>query len=112
MKMLASRRKLTLAIGMVSMLGGGLGSAVAQTPDYATAVQKLEAQWGTFETYCLGCHNFDDYAGGHDFTSYTPADIVQDADLFELVLKKMRGSVMPPPSQKQPSDDQRWQLIG
>jgi hypothetical protein len=108
----ASRRKLTLAVGMASMLAGGFGSAFAQTPDYATAVNELQAQWSTLETYCTKCHNLDDYAGGQDFTLITPADVAENADTFELALKKLRGSVMPPPSQEQPSEAERWQLIG
>jgi Protein of unknown function (DUF1587)./Protein of unknown function (DUF1592)./Protein of unknown function (DUF1595)./Protein of unknown function (DUF1588)./Protein of unknown function (DUF1585). len=109
--MLASRRKLALAIGMSCMLTGGFGSANAQTPDYSTALNELKSQWSTLETYCLGCHNFDDYAGGQDFSLITPEEVPQHAEAFELALKKLRGSVMPPPSQKQPSEEERWKFI-
>ncbi|HWK54426.1 MAG TPA: DUF1592 domain-containing protein [Hyphomicrobiales bacterium] len=107
----ALRRKLTLAIGLATLLGGGLGQASAQQ-DYADAVQALEQQWGAFDTYCMGCHNLDDYAGGLDFSLMTPDTVASHADQFELALKKIRGSVMPPPSQKQPSEADRWALIG
>jgi hypothetical protein len=102
---------LTLAIGMASLLLGGAGAASAQVPDYATAVSELQKQWETLDTYCTKCHNLDDYAGGQDFTSITPDTVTEHADTFELALKKMRGSVMPPPSQKQPSEAERWRFI-
>lgn len=111
--MQANRRKLSLAVGMVSMLVGGFGAtpALAQAVDYATALSDLKQHWSTIETYCMDCHNLDDYAGGIDFTLTSADTVAEDAEVFELALKKIRNSVMPPPSQQQPSEDERWDLV-
>ncbi len=74
----------------------------AEMGDYQAALADLEANWSTLETYCTECHNFEDFAGGLDFTLVRPQDVVEDAAAFELVLRKLRNSVMPPPSQEQP----------
>jgi len=83
----------------------------AETGDYQSAVTDLEDNWSTLETYCTECHNFEDFAGGLDFTLFTPSAVVEDGAAFEMVLRKLRNSVMPPPSQEQPSERERWDLV-
>ena len=97
-----TRQKLSLAISAVSLLLVA-ASASAQKLDYRTALQDMKSQWSTVENFCTKCHNPDDFAGGVDFTAYTAESVAEHPDLFERALKKLRGSVMPPPSQKQPS---------
>jgi mono/diheme cytochrome c family protein len=106
-----TRRKLTRAVGLGTLVLLGTAAASVRAQDYDAALADMKQHWGTLETYCTTCHNFEDYAGGLDFTLLSPEEIVQNADTFELVLKKLRASVMPPPSQDQPSQDERWQLV-
>jgi mono/diheme cytochrome c family protein len=106
--MYMTKRKLSLAIGTAALL---LGGSVSAQPDYATALDDMKQHWGTIETYCTECHNADDYSGGVDFTQMSADSVAQDAELFEMALRKLRGNVMPPPSQEQPSEDERWQLV-
>src|SRR5690606_8052694 len=42
---------------------------------------------------------------------FGPRDVAAEAETFELILKKLRGNVMPPPSQEQPSTEQRRAII-
>ncbi len=72
---------------------------------------ELNANWETLETYCMDCHNFQDYSGGIDFTLFDPADVVEEAEIFERAITKLRANVMPPPNQPQPDQTTRWQLI-
>ena len=109
--MIVAKRRLAFAVGMASMLMLGAGVVRAQVPDYQTALQDLEQQWPVLEDYCMTCHNLDDYAGGRDFSLLTPEDVAANAELFELALKKLRSSVMPPPSQEQPALEERWALV-
>src|SRR5690606_33068133 len=85
--------------------------ASAQAASYESAVEELQEHWSVLEDYCMGCHNFEDYAGGYDFSFFSPVDVAEEAETFELVLRKLRNNVMPPPAQEQPGQDQRWQLI-
>lgn len=105
------RRKLTRAVGLGTLVLLGFGAASARAQNYDSALAELQDKWSTLETYCTTCHNFEDYAGGLDFTLLSPAEVVNNAETFELVLKKLRGAVMPPPSQEQPSVDERWELV-
>lgn len=106
-----TRRKLTRAVSLGTLVLLGTGAAVAHAQDYDAALADMKKHWGTIDTHCATCHNFEDYAGGLDFTLLTAEDIVKNADTFELVLKKLRASVMPPPSQEQPSREERWELV-
>jgi hypothetical protein len=73
--------------------------------------EELEVGWQTLETYCMDCHNFQDYSGGIDFTLFDPEDVVNEAEIFERAITKLRTNVMPPPSQPQPDEGERWHLI-
>lgn len=83
----------------------------AEQGDYQAALANLQDNWSTLETYCTDCHNFEDYAGGVDFTFFSPADVASEAETFEMALRKIRNSVMPPPSQEQPDTKARWDLV-
>lgn len=106
-----TRCKLTRAVGLGTLVLLATGAATARAQSYDAALSAMKQHWGTIENYCTTCHNFEDFAGGLDFTLLSPDDIVKNADTFELVLKKLRASVMPPPSQDQPSQDERWNLV-
>jgi hypothetical protein len=84
---------------------------VAQVKNYDSALVTMRQHWSTLETYCTGCHNFEDYSGGLDLTLMTPEDIVKHPETFEMVLKKLRGAVMPPPNQNYPTLQERWDLV-
>jgi len=96
---------------VLSMSGLSGVSVMAASADYQVAVNDLEESWSTLDKYCTTCHNFEDYAGGVDFTLVGPQDVGAEAEIFEMVLRKIRNSVMPPPSQEQPSEKERWELI-
>tara|TARA_R110000824_G_scaffold288508_6_gene476925 strand:- start:31742 stop:34165 length:2424 start_codon:yes stop_codon:yes gene_type:complete len=92
--------------------GLGLWSACAFAADSSpAALDALTENWQTIERYCMDCHNFQDYSGGIDFTLFDPADVVPEAETFELALTKLRTNVMPPPNQPQPDEASRWELI-
>lgn len=107
-----TRRKLSTAIQAgCLLLGGFMGAQAAHAAELDAALATMKQHWGTIETYCTDCHNTDDYSGGLDLTIMTADDVAKDAETFEMVLKKLRASVMPPPSQQQPSQDERWSLV-
>jgi len=53
--------------------------------------EELVTNWGTLETYCMDCHNFQDYSGGIDFTLFDPEDVAEEAtvNFREDVLKRV-----------------------
>jgi mono/diheme cytochrome c family protein len=64
------------------------------------------------ETYCGDCHNATDWAGGVAFDTYNAEDIPHDINVWESVVVKMRGHLMPPPGSKQPSQAEIDALVG
>ena len=103
------RLALAVACGLALL---GAGSVSAQKLDYKTALADMQSEWGAIENYCTDCHNIDDYAGGIDLTEFNADTMAQHPDVFERAIKKLRASVMPPPSQEnKPDSDERWKLI-
>ncbi|MGV3590447.1 MAG: DUF1592 domain-containing protein, partial [Gammaproteobacteria bacterium] len=58
------------------------------------------------DTYCTECHNAEDWSGSLDLTTYDLANAVQDAEVWEKVLRKFRGNMMPPQGNPRPSDEE------
>ncbi|MCP5145323.1 MAG: DUF1592 domain-containing protein [Gammaproteobacteria bacterium] len=62
----------------------------------------LAEQWPLVEEYCIGCHNFEDWAGGVAFDTLQPANVAADAQIWEEAVRKVRGAQMPPPGEDKP----------
>lgn len=94
----------SVMFALAAFSGAAFNAAVVQAqPSAATtsalSLQQAEQFWPLFEQYCTKCHNADDFSGGVDFTGLSPLDVANDPALFEKVLKKLRGGMMPPPNQ-------------
>jgi mono/diheme cytochrome c family protein len=68
----------------------------------AAQTSAADVQLATIKQYCAGCHNDRAKTGGVSFEGITPQSIGQHAELFEKAVRKLRGSVMPPPGARQP----------
>jgi mono/diheme cytochrome c family protein len=97
----------------VVLLSGGLGGgALAAEPAPAvTAHGDGKVGWELFSTYCTECHNTDDWAGGVAFDTMSEADIPQNIDVFEKVVRKLRSQQMPPGGHKMPDKATRTALM-
>jgi mono/diheme cytochrome c family protein len=84
--------------------------AVAPAPAVA-AHGGAKAGWELFGTFCTECHNADDWAGGVAFDTMSEADIPQNIDVFEKVVRKLRSQQMPPGGHKVPDKETRAALI-
>ena len=74
----------------------GCGAAMAAQPTTVPAHGTPKAGWELFGTYCIECHNADDWAGGVAFDTMTEADIGENIDVMEKVVRKLRSQQMPP----------------
>ncbi|HEX6992721.1 MAG TPA: DUF1592 domain-containing protein [Gammaproteobacteria bacterium] len=61
------------------------------------------AQWSLLERYCVDCHNEVDYTADIAFDRLTPDAIAAEPALFEEVVRKLRGRMMPPPGAATPT---------
>jgi hypothetical protein len=58
--------------------------------------------WAMVDQYCVDCHNDVDFTADFSFESLTPDSIGQEPELFEEVVRKLRGRMMPPPDGPRP----------
>jgi hypothetical protein len=54
------------------------------------------------DQYCAKCHNTTDWAGSLDLTILDPAQVSDDAQSWEKVVRKLRAGMMPPPGKERP----------
>jgi len=100
----------------VALLGVALcamtGPVAAQSTSEGHAPAGLLAQkWGFVEKYCGNCHNSTDWAGGVAFDTLDKDDVGPEAKTWEEAVRKLRGSLMPPPGEPQPDAASRKGFI-
>lgn len=61
---------------------------------------------GVVGKYCEKCHNTTDWAGGVAFDTLSADNVADDAETWEKAVRKLRGGLMPPPGNPQPSHEQ------
>ena len=91
----------------------GLLSLVAISTSFSALAQEStvginsadHAQWGMLDQYCLECHNYEDWAGEVAFDLMTPGSLMEEPDVWEKAVRKLRGRLMPPPGSPQPESD-------
>jgi hypothetical protein len=74
-----------------------LAAGCSQTPE-----EQLAGQWQMLERYCTECHNDAESAGEVTLERVTPGDVAAHPELWERVVRRLRGSVMPPPGSPHP----------
>jgi mono/diheme cytochrome c family protein len=103
------QRYRTLIAGTLGVTAAG-AAAVAALLFYRA--EQVEQRWGMLDRYCIECHNSIDRSGGLTFEGLTPQSIGEHAEVFETAVRKLRGSLMPPPGGPQPDEDEVDTLIG
>src|ERR1700735_5169225 len=96
----AMRVRLTLAALCAVWLGSG---AWAETPANAAHAPVFKGDWHMLQTYCVKCHNSEDWAGGVAFDTMNAGSAGDDAKIWEEAIVKLRGGLMPPPGKPQPA---------
>jgi mono/diheme cytochrome c family protein len=68
-------------------------------------------QWPLFAQYCSDCHNQDDFTAEIAFDRMSAESIAHEPEIFETVVRKLRGAQMPPPGAPQPDNATRRSWI-
>jgi len=71
----------------------------------------LEDRWTMVDQYCIDCHNDAEFTGDVSFEGMHAADVLANAELFELALHKLNIGAMPPRDADQPEPQVRAQFI-
>ncbi len=75
----------------------------AALPVLAFAETSMPAsQRALLDTYCSKCHNEDDWAGKLNLAAANLDNVVADAEIWEKVMRKFRGNMMPPKGNQHP----------
>jgi hypothetical protein len=109
-------RKLTIAVFAVLIFGAGLtaNNDSAQQPSRAKPTMAvahnpgslpLESQSALVKQYCAGCHSEKGRSGGLSLANFDPAQITENAETVEKMIRKLRAGMMPPPGARRPDAD-------
>jgi hypothetical protein len=71
-----------------------------------------EQQWAVVDRYCSECHNAAELAGGLSFERLDRSNMHTHAEVWEKVVRKLRGGLMPPPGEPRPAEREVAQLVG
>src|SRR5690606_22293760 len=77
-----------------------------------TAERDAHAHWALLDRYCTDCHNEVDYTADIAFDRLTPDAIAAEPALFEEVVRKLRGRMMPPPGASIPTSGEYDGFVG
>ncbi len=72
---------------------------------------QVAAEWPLIERYCVDCHNDVEYAGDMSLERYSAETIGEHAGLWEDVVRRLRGDLMPPPGAARPDAERIDALI-
>jgi mono/diheme cytochrome c family protein len=86
-------------------------ASAAAPPAGHVPVAGLEKDWAFVEKYCGNCHNATDWAGGVAFDTLDKQNPAGDGEVWEEVARKLRGALMPPSSEPQPTAAERGAFI-
>jgi len=67
--------------------------------------------WRMLDERCGTCHNSTDWAGSLAFDTLSPDDIGGDAEVWEKVVRRLRGHLMPPPGEPQVDARQQDEFV-
>ena len=98
-------------VGMLPLLGAALSlgpfAQAAQTPAAPSTAAPLEQHWAFIDKYCSKCHNSTDWAGSVAFDVMEHGSMSEDARIWEEADRRLRGALMPPTGEAQPSPAER-----
>ena len=82
--------------------GQPLPGARAQAPSSPTAPASPASPRALIDTYCVTCHNTRAKVAGLALDAADVTDVGAGVEVWEKVVRKMRGGVMPPPGRPRP----------
>ena len=105
-----SRVTQKLGFGMSALAAFGVGAYMYY--QHRTPSVTATEQWAMLNQYCEGCHNDAERAGDLAFDRLDPSRLHADAAVWETVIRKLRGGLMPPPGEPRPDDERLAGFVG
>jgi hypothetical protein len=86
-------------------------TAVAGATFSILRADRETAAWAMVDSVCADCHNDIDLAGDLSFAGLTPESVPDHPEVFETVVRRLRGRFMPPPGVEQPAQEEIDALV-
>src|SRR5579862_7903936 len=98
--------RLGATLGLMGLLLVGIGSVQAAQPQNSTGSTPTQASQyrEVLNRYCVTCHNGKLKTAGLMLDQMDLAKIPTEAEVWEKVIRKLRGRAMPPPKKPRPDD--------
>jgi mono/diheme cytochrome c family protein len=77
----------------------------------APAEKRASGDRATLDRYCVTCHNTRLKTGGLALDIADPVNVGGSSEVWEKVVRKVRGGMMPPPGRPAPSAEERRALV-
>jgi len=83
--------------------------ACSQSGDHRVA--DSQAHWDLLGEYCFDCHNASEYTADLALDALQTDGIAEHAEVWEKVVRKLRGRMMPPPGNARPDIERVDELV-
>lgn len=98
----------TVFIGVLGLPAFGIFAAASEEAvEIASSFDRFnesDEYFGFLQENCMDCHNFEDWAGSLAFDLMTPEEIADNVGVWEKVVLKLRGRLMPPAGADRPDN--------
>jgi len=102
-------------VALVTISVGGIAALAVAVAVYAYQQHRAPSaaeQWAMLDRYCEGCHNDAERAGELALDRLDPSRMHADAAVWEKVIRKLRGGLMPPPGEPRPGAERLEVFVG
>src|SRR4030095_4948742 len=89
----------------------GICGALASVSTVAQDRTPEQGPWSVIQNNCLSCHSSTAKVGGLALDTLSPDRIAEDAQIWEAVIRKLRGGLMPPVGAAKPDNKSVAELI-
>ena len=96
------RRFSPFAVIGLAILCAGSGSVSARPQQAAAAPIASASQRALVDKYCVTCHNQKIKTAGLTLDNKDMDHVAEGAEVWEKVIRKVRGGMMPPPGMPRP----------
>jgi len=98
----------TVLVGVLGLPAFGIFAAASEEAvEIASSFDRFnesDEYFGFLQENCMDCHNFEDWAGSLAFDLMTPEEIADNVGIWEKVVLKLRGRLMPPAGADRPDN--------
>lgn len=98
----------SVLLGMCLLPAAGVFAAASEESKTVAhsfeRIDEADKYFGFLDENCATCHNLEDWAGSIAFDLMSPDEVADNVDIFEKVVMKLRGRLMPPSGADRPSN--------